>query len=59
MKIKITIRYQIHTYWTSQVAVVVKNLSANAGDTGEVGLILGLGRSLEEGKATHCSILAW
>ena len=59
MKIKITIRYQIHTYWASQVAVVVKNLSANAGYTGEVGLILGLGRSLEEGIAAHCSILAW
>ena len=49
----------IHTYWASQVALVVKKLSANAGDTGGVGSIFGLGRSLEEGMATHCSILAW
>ena len=27
--------------------------------TGEPGLIPGLGRPLEEGKATHSSILAW
>ena len=35
---------------------VVKNLPANAGDTG---LIPGSGRSLEEKMATHSSILAW
>ena len=29
---------------------VVKNPPANAGDTGDVGLIPGLGRSLEEGN---------
>jgi len=37
---------------------VVKNLPANAGDAGDVGWILGLGRSLEEGMETHSSILA-
>ena len=37
----------------------VKNPSANAGDTRDAGLIPGLGRSLEKGMATHCSILAW
>ena len=31
--------------WASQVALVVKNLSANAGDTGDTGSIPGLGRS--------------
>ena len=36
--------------------LVVKNLPANAGDTG---LILGLGRSPGGGNATHSSILAW
>ena len=36
-----------------QVVLVVKNLPASAGD------IPGLGRSLEEGMAAHCSILAW
>ena len=43
----------------SQVALVVKNLPANAGDVRDVGLIPGLGRPLEEGMATHSSILAW
>ena len=33
----------------SQVALVVKNLPANAGDTGDVGSIPHLGRSPEEG----------
>ena len=45
--------------WASQVALVVKNPHANAGDVREAGLIPGLGRSLEEGMATHSSILAW
>ena len=35
---------------------VVKNLLANAGDTG---LIPGWGRSLKKETATHSSILAW
>ena len=38
---------------------VVKNLHANAGDTGDVSLILGWGRATGKGKTTHCSILAW
>ena len=33
------------TIWASQVAIVVKNLSANAGDVRDVGSIPGLGRS--------------
>jgi len=37
---------------------VVKNLPANAGVTGDMGSISGLGR-LEEEMATHSSILAW
>ena len=36
----------------------VKNLPANAGDTGDVGSIPGLGRSLQEEMATRSSILA-
>ena len=35
-----------------------KESAHNAGTTGEVGLIPGLGKSLE-GTATHSSILAW
>ena len=40
----------------SQVGLVVKNLPANAGDTG---WIPGTGRSLEKRMATRSSILAW
>ena len=44
----------------SQVALVVKNASANEGDKIDLGSIPGSGRSpLEEGMATHSSILAW
>ena len=35
------------------------NLPANAGDTGDTGLIPGLEDPLEEEMATHSSILAW
>ena len=43
----------------SQVALVVKNLPANAGDIRDVGSSPGWARSLEEGTATYCHILAW
>ena len=45
--------------WASQVALVVKNLPSNAGDIKDSGLSPESGRSLEEGMATHRSILAW
>ena len=45
--------------WTSQVALVVKNPPANAGDSRDVGLIPELRRSPGEGNAAHSSILAW
>ena len=38
---------------------MVKNPPANAEDIKTMGLIAGLGDSLEEGKATHSSIPAW
>jgi len=41
------------------MALVVKNLPATAGDVRDLGSIPGSGRSLEEGMATHSSILAW
>ena len=41
------------------VVLVVNNPPANAGDVRDAGLIPRLGRSLEEGRATHSSILAW
>ena len=36
--------------WASQVALVVKNPPADSGDTGDAGLIPGLGRSPEGGN---------
>ena len=45
-------------YWASQVALVVKNPLANAGDTRDTGSIPGLGRfPLEEEMATHSIFL--
>ena len=41
------------------MALVVKNPPASEGDIRDVGLIPGSGRSLEEGMATHSSVLAW
>jgi len=38
---------------------VVKESAYDAGDTGDVGLIPGWGRSPGGGHATHSSILAW
>ena len=43
----------------SQVALVVKNLPANAEKTGHLGSIPGQEDPLEEGTATYSSILAW
>ena len=46
-------------YGASQVALVVKNLPANAGDLSDRSSIPGSGDPLEEGMATHSNILAW
>ena len=43
----------------SQVALVVKNPSANAGDVRDVGLIPGLGRCPGADHGNPYSILAW
>ena len=52
-----------HTFhgrvWASQVALVVKNLTANARDLRDAGLTPGWKDPLEEGMATQSSILAW
>ena len=44
---------------TSQVVQLVNNLPASAGDAGDTGSILGLGKSVEEEMATYSNILAW
>ena len=41
------------------MVLVVKNLPASAGNTRDMGLILGSGRSPGGGNGTHSSILAW
>ena len=46
-------------YWASQMALLVKNPSANAGDIRYAGSVPEWGRSLEESMATCSSILAW
>ena len=43
----------------SQVALVVKNQTASAGNIRDTGSIPGSGRSPGGGTATHSSILAW
>ena len=45
--------------WASQIVLVVKNLTASAGDPRNVGLIPGLGRSSEGGNGNplQCSYL--
>ena len=44
---------------SSNPVTLVKNLPASAGDTRDAVCIPGLGRSPEEGTATHSSLLAW
>ena len=46
---KVALEYDFVSMWPSQVALVVKNPSANAGDMRDMGLIPGSGRSPEEG----------
>ena len=43
----------------SQVALVVRNLPASAGDIRDASSIPGLGRSSGGGVAAHSSVLAW
>ena len=45
--------------WASEVVLMVKSLPANAGDKRDVGSIPGSGDPMEEGMATHSSILTW
>ena len=65
MNVKIRIKcLAILEKGASQVALVVKNPPASAGDIRDTGLIPGSGRSpeedpLEEEMATHSSFLAW
>ena len=53
------INYLLIITWTSQVALVVKNSPANAGDVRYMCSILGWEHLLEKEKATHSGILAW
>ena len=46
-------------HWAPQVALVVKNLSVNAGDVKDVGSVPGLGRSPGGGHGNPLQYLAW
>ena len=48
-----------HLQRLSQVALVVRNLPASAGDIRDLGSVPGLEDPLEEGTAIYSSILAW
>ena len=53
-------RARPYSHGASQVALVVKSPLANAGEVRDAGSVSGSGRfPLEEGMATHSSILAW
>ena len=58
-KIQIKNKGWHNTIWASQVVLVVKDMPGSAGDTSDTSSIPGSGRPLEEGTATHSSILAW
>ena len=47
-----------HTHTHTYIALVVKNMAANAGDRRHTGSVPGSEDPLEEGTATHLSILA-
>ena len=49
----------LQTIKASQVALVVENLPANAGDIRDAGSIPRWGRSLEKGMANQSIVLAW
>ena len=53
------ILYEMYVIRASQVAQVVKNPLANAGDAQDVGSILGLEDSLEKEMANYYTILVW
>ena len=54
-----TEKYTKYFYGNLYGSAVVKNLPAKAEDTGDLGLIPESESSLEEGMATHSSVLAW
>ena len=58
-RIKTHISFTLSTFWASQVALVIKNPPATAGDTRDQVLSLGGEDPLRKGMATHPSILAW
>ena len=45
--------------WASQVVLVIKHPSANAGDIKDVGSVWGQEDPPEKGRATHSRTLAW
>ena len=57
--INTTIKITLLQSKSSRVVLVVKNLPANVGDTGDGSLIPGLGRSLGVGNGTPLQYSSW
>ena len=56
----ILFKFLYHCVWASYVVLVIKNPPANIGDLRDRGFDPWVRKiPLEEGKATHFSILAW
>ena len=53
------VQIYVHIYGAAQVALVVKNLSANAGNMRDSGSVPGSGRSPGGFQATHSNIISW
>ena len=56
---KLEIMLAIFLKWASQVALVAKNPTATAGDTGDAGLIPGQGKSPGEGNGNPRQYSCW
>ena len=52
------LKTQVLASWASQVMLVIKSLPTIAGDVRDTGWILGWEDPLEEGMATHSTVLA-
>ena len=57
-RIRTHISFTLSTFWASQVALVIKNPPATAGDT-RPRFCPWVGKIPWKGMATHSSILAW
>ena len=57
--VRCALTLHIQNTWNSQVALVLKNLHASAGNVRDMVQSLGREAPLEEGTSTHSGILVW